>query len=127
MKAIPTVILIVGIIGGYAFAQNPDVQTTHPTGVIGPDTEIRTFPPYGPFDLFVGERLEPDINSDTRVFILDQRIYYGFSGPHIWYRFTVPNSDYTGWANGGLEGHQIRVLAPEINTSPDLPNSDVES
>ena len=116
MKTLSFVVLAISVVGSYAFAQSTDEETSFPTAVIGPETEIRTFPPYGPFDLFIGERLNLEINDPTRVRILDQKIYHGFSGPHIWYKFTVPGTNNAGWANGGLEGGTIitdfTIVAP---------------
>jgi len=77
-------------------------------GEVQTDTEIRTVPPYGPLNLFVGKDVAK-LPKGSKVDILEKKTYGGFGGAIIWYKVAPKKEagiEYTqpGWIYGGTEG-----------------------
>jgi len=79
---------------------------------IGTERQVRTAPPHGPLNIFVGKKTGV-LSPGTDVEVLDKKTYGGFSGAHVWYKVKPTNpimgAVKEGWLYGGIEGNSSAV------------------
>ncbi|GLT18791.1 hypothetical protein GCM10007938_25720 [Vibrio zhanjiangensis] len=108
---------------GFLYAEvklDRDAVSLNAVGIIVSPSPIRSAPPHGLFNLFVGKEIESTVLNE-QVKIIGKKTYGGFSGTNVWYQVESVNDLETSdigplWIYGGVEGKSdsIQVIIKEI-------------
>jgi len=118
MRVAAVAVLLVA--SAYAYAQDAGKGAApfQAEGRVFYTSHVREAPPYGPFNLFIGKKME-SVDKGTKVEIVDKKTYSGFDGTHVWYQIEPlerqPGKQPTRvWIYGGVEGKDPQVKLEKV-------------